>query len=185
MAQVLSSAIRTQIVRMCQSGKSAAAVSRELNLGYPGVAKVWRAYRFQGEQALEVGFHRCGRKSAFDESIRHVIDAKLKTNDQLGAPIIRSQLLKEGDFAHVPHERTIQRWWKAAGKNKPRGRGATSSQPYARDPHETWQVDGKEDVRLADDSRTSYLSITDEDTCSFLRGHVFPLGLQDEPGEST
>lgn len=177
MAKVIPPVVRAQIVRMCQNGKTAASVSRELNLGYPGVAKVWREFRTKGALALELGFHRCGRKSPYSTPIRDAIDAKLSVNEQLGAPIIRSRLLAENTFEHVPHERTIQRWWKAAGKNKARSRGARSSRQYARHAHHTWQIDGKEQVDLADGSQVSYLSITDEDTCSFLRGHVFPLCL--------
>jgi len=96
MPTAIPPATRREIVRMCQSGKTAAEVSRELNLGYPGVAKIWRLFRRFGTSALETGYSRCGRKPVYAQAIRNKIDQALEDNEQLGAPIIRARLLALG-----------------------------------------------------------------------------------------
>lgn len=183
MPTAIPPAKRREIVRLCLSGKSAAEVSRQLELGYPGVAKIWRLYRRHGASALETSYSRCGRKAIYQEAIREEINQALASNPQLGAPIIRARLLASGRFDKVPHERTIQRWWRASGKNKARGRGPKIERAYAREPHRVWQIDGKENVELASGKRVCYLSFTDESTCTFLSGQVFSLSPPDATGE--
>jgi hypothetical protein len=183
MGKAIPAALRSEVVRLCKTGLSVFEVSQKLDLGYPGVAKIWRQYRKYGEQALVLGYDRCGRHSSFSEMVKEAIDKALSENQELGAPIIRSRLIAGGKFSEVPHERTIQRWWEASGKNKPRGRRPKSDLSYAREPHATWQIDGKENVALANGVEVCYLSFTDESTCSFLRGHVFPLRSSDETSE--
>lgn len=167
--------MRKRIVELCQSGKSAKQVSEQLKLGYAGVAKIWRLYRLHGEASLQIKYDRCGRKSEYGSSIRQAIDTALGENKDLGAPIIRSRLIAQGKYDKVPHERTIQRWWKAQGKNKARGRRPASNRSYTQQAHHTWQIDAKEKVAIQDGSLHCYLSFADEATCSFLKGHLFPL----------
>lgn len=185
MPRAIPLSLRSRIIELCQTGKSAAEVSRMLNLGYSGVAKLWRNFRQTGISALEINYHRCGRSSLYSPELREVVDAFLVDNEHLGAPYIRSQLLHQGVFSCVPHERTIQRWWRVAGTNKPHGKRPKVDSGYAKTPHHTWQVDGKEKVGLGSGEKTCYLSCTDEASCGFLQGHVFPLSLPNETSIAT
>lgn len=180
MGKAIPVALRQRIVDLCKSGFSLQQVCQKLDLAYPGVAKIWRNYRRQGESALELGYHRCGRKPVYDPSVHEAINDALSANEDLGAPIIRSRLLAQGNLAKVPHERTIQRWWREQGKSKARGRRQQKDTGYATEVHDTWQADAKEQVTIADESKHTWLSFADEASCSFLRGHVFPLEKTDE-----
>ncbi len=175
MGKAIPPSVRKRIVELCQSGKTAKQVSDLLNIGYPGVAKIWRLYRKHGDSCLVLGYHRCGRKAVYGSAIRQKIDAILAFNEDLGAPIIRSRLLAQDQKEPIPHERTIQRWWKAQQKNKPRGRRPKTDRSYIKLPNNTWQVDAKEKVTIEDGSQHCYLSFTDEATCSFMKGYVFSL----------
>ena len=179
MGQAIPPIVRRRIVELCQSGKTAKEVSQLLELGYPGVAKVWRCYRQQGEASLALKYDHCGRKSNYGDLIREEINQVRNLNKELGAPIIRSRLLAQGNFDKVPHERTIQRWWKDVSKSNYRGRRPRVERNYAKEPHDTWQLDAKEQVCIEDSSQHTYLSFTDEATCAFLKGHVFPLHSSD------
>lgn len=185
MGQVIPQSLRRRLVELCESGKSVAEASQILNIGYPGAAKLMRRYKEQGEVALEVGYSRCGRKSAYSAAIRLAITEALEDNNNLGAPIIRSRLLCEGKHEKVPHERTIQRWMRSGGQNLPRGRRPKQYGDYAKTPHETWQVDAKESVATADGIQHTYLSFTDEATSTFLKGCVFPPCHPDEASHPT
>lgn len=48
--------------------------------------------------------------------------------------------------------------------------------PRATVPHQIWQLDAKEQVRLADGSRVCWLLATDEASGATLEPEVFPLG---------
>ena len=183
MGQVIAMALRRRLVELCESGKSVAQASQMLDLGYAGAAKLMRRYREHGERALEVGYARCGRKSPYSAAIRDAVSSALASNENLGAPIIRSRLLFEGLHDKVPHERTIQRWLKADGQHVPRGRRPKQHSGYAKAPHDTWQVDAKENVTTADGASHTYLSFADEATGTFLKGHIFPLYPSDEANQ--
>lgn len=183
MGQVILPALRRRLVELCQSGKTVVEASRILDIGYAGAAKVWRLYREQGERALELGYARCGRKSPYKDDIRDAISVAAGENKKLGAPIIRSRLLAQGLYEKVPHERTIQRWWQTKGDNIPRGRRPRQDPSYAKQPNEVWQIDAKENVSTADGQVHTYLSFTDEATCTFLKGYVFPHSRFDEASQ--
>jgi hypothetical protein len=185
MAKAIPLLVRQRIIELCKNGETVQSVSSLLGLGYDVTAKIWRAYRKEGDLSLKSRYNNCGRKPFYDEQIKESVRSHLNDNEQLGAPIIRSRLLAEGKFEKVPHERTIQRWWRQAHINKPRGRRPTPSKNYSSEPHDTWQVDGKENIKILDDTEHCYLSFADESTCSFLKGVVFPLYTSDASGEPT
>ena len=71
--------------------------------------------------------------------------------------------------------RTLQRWFRREGIQKPRG----DQRPKVRVkrgqvPHEVWALDAKEDIQLADDSYVSWLTITDEGSGAILSATLFP-----------
>lgn len=186
MGKAIPEQVRRQIIDMHKSGKNATEISDELQMNYPGVSKVIRLHRTIGESSFEVNYHRCGRKSVYDTAIREKVNAALAENAALGAPIIRSRLLVScEDPSSVPHERTIQRWWKAEGKNKKTGRRPSVTRSrYANEVHDTWQVDAKERVSIEDETEHSYLSFTDEASGAYLRGQVFSLYKSDTPSDT-
>jgi hypothetical protein len=183
MPRAIPTPIRQQIIAWCQSGLSLGKVSEQSGYTYAGVAKVWRAFRLKGECALQPDYSLCGRPKKYGEDVEKAIEGYASSNPNLGAPYIRSKLLAQGDLAAVPHERTIQRSWKRQGRSEPRGRRPRQDNSYAQEPHHTWQVDGKELVRLSDGSEVCYLSMADEACGAFLKGVVFPPVPPDEAGQ--
>ena len=66
-----------------------------------------------------------------------------------GAGLIRVFLMREHGPSDVPTERTLQRWLCRAGLGPaPKGRRPKTTAPRATRPHEVWQMDAKERVRL-------------------------------------
>ena len=79
-----------------------------------------------------------------------------------GAGLIRVMLQQQG-IEPLPAERTLQRWFARAGLGPaPPGRRPEAASRRATRPHDTWQVDAAEEIRLADDTRVSWLRIADE-----------------------
>lgn len=176
MGKAVPYAIRELIVKRHQAGESASSLAMELQLSYDVVCKICRNFKQLGQAALVPQYARCGRKPVYDVILKERVKA-FRENEEactLGAPYIRSKMLAEGVYPKFPHERTIQRWFRAAGLNRPVGRGAKHYPGYSVVPHETWQVDAKENLVLADDSEVCYLNCTDEASGTFLHGEVFP-----------
>jgi transposase len=74
-----------------------------------------------------------------------------------------------------PAPRTAQRWLKAAGLNPaPRGRRPGTNASRAAAPHEVWQMDGAECIRLANGEQVCWLRIVDELTGAALQTTIFP-----------
>jgi len=154
MGKAIPYAIREQIVQRRQGGESLMALAEEFGFSYAGVCKIWRQYRSEGQPALVAKYSNCGRTASYDESFQSRVKA-YRLNEgarKVGAPYIRSKLLASKQHARVPHERTIQRWFREAGINRPVGRGPKKETHYSVIVHETWQADAKENLRLADGS---------------------------------
>lgn len=176
MGKAVPYAVRELIVKRRQAGESPRVLALELNLSYDVVCKIWRGFRKQGQQALVPQYARCGRKPGYSEDLKSKINTirEHEGGRKLGAPYIRSKLLSSGQYSKFPHERTIQRWFRAAGQNRPVGRGPKHDPTYSVLVHETWQVDAKENLVLADGSEVCYVNCTDEASGTFLHGEVFP-----------
>lgn len=163
---------RVKIIRDHQSGKGVKQIAEDLNYSFEGVRQIWRRYRKEGEKGLQTDLSRCGRKSPFGTDIRQKI-LEVKTGEQ-GAPYIRSVLLARYPDVPIPHERTIQQWWKNAGQNQERGKGRRKKSTWTQEVHHTWQIDGKEQIALQSGEEVSWLNIADEASGADLQVSVFP-----------
>lgn len=169
-------AIREVVVNRRQAGERLSDLAMELGISYAVACKIWRNFKKKGQIALVPQYSNCGRKTSYDESLKHrIIGYRLNEGvRKLGAPYIRSKLLATGQFEKFPHERTIQRWFRDAGVHRPVGRGPKKERHYSLEVHETWQVDAKENLTLADGNPACYLDSSDEASGTFLHGEVFP-----------
>jgi hypothetical protein len=76
-----------------------------------------------------------------------------------------------------PVPRTAQRWLQTAGLNPaPRGRRPGVNAHRATAPHEIWQMDGAECIRLANGEPVGWLRIVDELTGAAWQTTIFPPG---------
>jgi len=163
---------RVKIVRDRESGKPFAQIAQEVGYSMSGVKKIWRQFKTQGESGLGFNYHKCGRRSPYDEKIHDLIDS-IKDGDQ-GAPFVRSILAYQNPDLRIPHERTIQRWWKSKGANRPKIIRQRPKADWSKEVHHTWQIDGKEQINLNQGQQVSWINIADEASSSDLKAIVFP-----------
>jgi hypothetical protein len=94
-----------------------------------------------------------------------------------GAPLIRVFLGRDFPADTLPTARTLQRWFGQHGlAPAPKGRRPRPNPHRARAPHDVWQMDASEQVRLGNGQRVSWLRLADEHTGAVLTTQVFPLG---------
>lgn len=114
---------RVKIVQRRQKGHPYAAIAEDFNLSVSGVKKVWYRYQKDGEASFATNYKNCGSKSspyitnrsALEESIKEIRD------NQQGASYVHSKLCQIYTVEEVPGIRTLQRWFKAANTNNPKG----------------------------------------------------------------
>ena len=170
-------AVRQAIARRHGRGESPAAIARGLGLPVRTAQHLVARGRHLGEAALMPAYPRGPRpRPRATERLRDLALSLRREHPTWGAGLIRLFLqLPPGQ--RPPAERTLQRWFRQAGLGPaPRGRRPAAAAPAARAarPHEVWQVDAKEQVRLRSGQRVSWLRIVDECSGAILWTRVFP-----------
>ena len=97
-----------------------------------------------------------------------------------GAGLIRVMLRRQQPDLCPPAERTLQRWFLRAGlAPAPAGRRPATDSRRAERPHQVWQMDAAELVKLRTGQRVCWLRIADECSGAVLWTAVFPPGPLD------
>jgi transposase len=182
MPQATPVPIRQKIVMRHEAGESLAQIASEMKLSYDTVRGIWRRYRDRGEKGLKPDYDQCGQKGPRAPKLVHRAAIWLKrAHPKWGATLIKLLIEDKWPTLPVPHERTLQRWFRAAGVNR-RARRRLVGQNHARgkEVHEVWQMDAKEQIELADGSEVSWLTLSDEKSGAVIAGEVFFPGAVDE-----
>jgi hypothetical protein len=170
---------REKIVRERASGKSYAQIVQDLGYAVSeiGARKICAAFKKSGDASLSTRYDRCGRRSPYEEGIRDRIEA-LRRGSR-GAPYIKSLLSDQG--GDCPSERSIQRWWRASGTQKPKAGRTKAEKALLVDPHDVWEVDGKEQMAIQNGEKLSWMNIADKASGAALGASLFPLGPGGHP----
>ena len=181
MPQAIAVSIREVIVERHSQGESLAKIGEELGISYWTVRGIWRRYRDRGEAGLRPDYERCKRSGPRSSRLVYRAACGLKRQHPgWGAGLIRLLIQAQWPSEGVPHERTLQRWFRAEGVQAPR-RPRTPGKNWSRGqvPHEVWEMDAKEHIRLANGEEVSWLLISDEKSGAQLEATVFPPGSLD------
>lgn len=171
MATAIAYDFRKKIVKMRQEGKTYKTIATTFHCSEKSVQRLWKKFQVEGSSCFETKYHLSGRKKTFNKELLDKI-AEVKDADQ-GAPYVRSVLLAKYPSLEIPHERTLQRWWKKEGTNRPVGRPKSKAN-WTNTPNHTWQIDGKGHLELGNGAQSSWMKIVDEGTSSDLDTHLFP-----------
>lgn len=182
MPQPLPFPQRQELVRRHQQGEPLTAIAASLNAPYPTVRHWWRRFRLEREAGLQTHYDRCGPKEPKAGSLLHQAALALKReHPQWGGGRIRLEL--QGPFLDqsVPQVRALQRWFRKAGLQPARAKPPPVQRQPGQEPHQVWQMDAKERMRLLNGSGVSLLTVTDEASGAVLGAVPFPP-VSLEPG---
>lgn len=177
MPSAIAMPIRQRIVELYTQGKSYQQIGEQLGQSPHSVRQIWRRWRRGGMAGLAPSYERCGHRQIQSERLvwRGAIYLK-RLHPNWGGGIIRVQLQQRFQQLSIPSERTLQRWFRAAGvATSGVQRPAVPRRERAQHAHECWQVDAVSHQTLADGSQVSWVSATDEASGAVLEGSVFPL----------
>lgn len=176
--------IRQVIVERHERGQTLETIAHEMGMSFWTVRKIWRRYRDKGEAGLRPEYDMGASREIRSPQLAYRAAVWLKrAHPRWGAGMIRLLIAEKWPELKVPHERTMQRWFVAAGVNR-RGKGHITGHKSKRGQavHEVWQMDAKEQMKLADESQASWLMATDEKSGAIISGQIFPPGEVAESG---
>lgn len=159
---------------MREQGDSFQKIASELGRNYETVRRIYHRYVESGK--LKPSYDKCSHGSLRkDRVIYETAIALKKAHPGWGAGLIRLELGEVFDEVNLPVERTLQRWFRRGGVQKPAPERRPS--PFGgrgKRAHELWAVDAKEQIELADGSFASWLTVTDEGSGAILGAVLFP-----------
>ena len=175
--------IRQAMFRLWQKGRSARQIAESLGLPCSTVRRLLQRFRLHGTDGLSPDYwHPSVPQAVPSEPLQTAMSLR-REHPTWGAGLIRVQLLLETPERTLPSERTFQRWFVRAGLSPaPAGRPPRSHLDRATAPHETWQMDAKEHIRIKTREEVSWLRLIDECSGAVLWTAVFPpRGLAESP----
>lgn len=175
--------LRQVILQRSQKGESVANLAEELHLSERTVRHLVRRFGQRGRPGLRPDYACCAtKKSPTNGATFQKVVQMRQQHPGWGAGLIRVLLQEEHEAC--PSERTLQRWLqRAALSPAPPGRRPASNDKRARRPHEVWQMDAAERIRLASGQQVSWLRLVDECSGAVLQTTIFPPGVL-EPGRT-
>ncbi|MBD2030946.1 hypothetical protein H6F55_13205 [Phormidium sp. FACHB-322] len=175
MTSVIPVPLRREIVRRHEAGETLSGIAQQLKLSVWGVRKIWRQYRDKGEAGLAIRYQYSGRSGPRGERLIYRAAVWLKRrHPRWGAGLIRVLLAERYPQAVIPHQRTLQRWFRQQRLSVPPMRHPPVERHRAERVHEVWQLDVTSHQRLADGTPVSWLSLIDEHSGAVLESRAFP-----------
>ncbi len=173
--------VRQKLRERADGGESVTSLADSFGLSPRTIRHLLKRCRERGESGLRPSYGPpTPPNHAHPEAIRQAVLASRREHPTWGAELIRAMLADAQPQLAWPNPLTIRRWFRAAElAHAPAGRRAAASTTRAERPHQTWQIDASEHIRLADKTEVSWLRILDEATGAVLRTDVFPPGLLD------
>jgi transposase len=168
--------LRRALCRRWQRGQGARDIADALGLAPRTVRRLLRRLRRGGPDALAPRY-AVPRPPRDEAPLRRAALDLRRRHPTWGAPLIRVLLGHDFPRRPLPAARTLQRWFRRAGlAPAPRGRRRPASPRRAQVPHQVWQRDAAEQVRLGSGQRVSWLRVVDEFTGAVLAARVFSPG---------
>jgi len=169
--------VRQAMFQRSRKGASVASLADEFQLSERTVRHLVRRFDQRGQAGLVPDYIRCATKSAtHDNAVRQKALHMRAQHPDWGGGLIR--VLLQEELASCPCERTLQRWFRQAALTAaPAGRRPARDETRAGQPHEVWQMDAAERMRLSSGRRVSWLRIADECSGAVLQTRIFPPGV--------
>jgi hypothetical protein len=185
MPRALAIPVRQVVLRRCQAGQTVAEIAAALALPVRTVRHFLRRTRLLGAAALVPAYAHCGSPGRSRRSPLYEAALDLRRHHPAwGAGLIRVLLHEQRPRQPLPTERTLQRWFRAAGlAPAPTGRRPVSRRQRAQHPHDIWQMDATELVKLQTGQQISWLRLIDEYSGAVLYTKVFPVGRWEQVGD--
>ena len=176
MPQATSMAIRQSVIAQYKKGQSISQLAKNFKLSRRTIHNLVKRYQSHGEQGLKPLYSNCGKvRPDCNEFIFRAIRCMKTWHPGWGAEKIRAELLLLRPHLQLPSIRTMYRWFAWNEQNKVRTKLPKEPRQWAKELHEGWQIDAKEEMLIADGTKQCWLNITDEKSGTVIDPPVFSL----------
>jgi transposase len=151
-------------------------VAAQFSLSVRTVQRLFARFALLGTDGIAPDYSGCGQHQAARtpaERVEQLCQTR-RDHPRWGSEMIRLELQ---DHDGLPCARTIRRHLRQAGlQPAPAGRPQSPAPriPRASRPHQGWQIDASEELRLQTNQRVCWLRVVDECSGAFLQTVVFP-----------
>src|SRR3954470_5504266 len=174
MPRPISVPVRRTLIRRWEQGQTPGQIAEALGLSRATVQRLIRRFQERGAAGLELDYRRGPNPAPRSDLLNAVLQYR-REHPAWGAELIRIHLLRETWDEPVPSARTLQRWLLRADlAPAPAGRPAKPNPARATRPHETWQMDAKELIKIKTTQLVSWLRLVDECSGAVFQTAVFP-----------
>lgn len=142
--------VRQALFRLWQQqGQQTRPIAATLGLPCSTVRRLLGRFRRRGPERITPDYHRPAVVEAASSEVMQAALRFRREHPSWGAGLIRVEVLQALPGRSVPSERTFQRWFVRADLSPaPAGRRPQADLARATRPHETWQMDAKEHIRI-------------------------------------
>src|SRR6476646_3952312 len=156
--------VRQSIWRRYQNGQDGSTIAEGLGLCPRTVRRLIHRFDQKGKASVAPSYDRCGAGTPKPpESVFEAALAMRREHPSWGAGLVRVFLRRRFADDPSPAERNLQRWFVQAGlAPAPVGRRPVFESRRAERPHEVWQMDAAEKMRLRSGQQVSWLRVVDE-----------------------
>jgi len=177
MGQPISIGVRTSIVQQHLKGISNSQIAINFKIGRTTVHNLIKRYKEWGDKGLKPKYSNCGKKRlCASTNFNYRAVRCFKTwHPSWGSGKIRAELLKLNPALELPTTRTINRWFGWNQQIIPSTKLPKAPRQWASQLHEGWQVDAKEEMKIADGTKQCWLNIVDEKSGTVVDPIVFSL----------
>src|SRR5262249_19649625 len=174
MPQPIATPVRQAIRQRWLVGQDSRTIAWELGLAERTVRRFLRRLRADQTDTLTPRYAYAD-PDAPRSPVQQAALQMRRDHPTWGALLIWVMLSHDFPKKSLPSARTLQRWFARAGLNPaPKGRRPRSDYQRAAHPHDVWQMDASELVRLGSGQRVCWLRLGDEHTGAVLHTKVFP-----------
>lgn len=167
--------VRELIIHEKLSGKPLVKISEEQSVPYTTVCRIWRRYKKGGFENIKPRYQNCGlKRPKYYRMYRRSIWLK-RQHPSWGAPYILTLIAQKYPQEACPSTRTVQKWFKSKNLSRPKIQREEQKVEAVKEVHDCWQIDAKENIKLADGTRACYLTTVDVKSGAVLETPVFSL----------
>ena len=176
MGHAIPMAIRQNIIAHYKKGQSISSIARDFKVSRGTVYSFVNRYEQQGLKGLKPLYDHCGKSyPGVEDFIFRAVRCMRAWHPNWGADKICAEILRMRPTLEIPTVRTCYRWFKHNGQTPNLSKLPGLPRQWAKQLHEGWQIDAKEEIRIADGSKCCWLNIIDERSGTVIDPPVFPL----------
>jgi len=153
-------------------------IAVEFGVSVRTVQRLYQEFQEREEDAIEPAYHRCGQDHPHSTAVE-ILDKAQALRDKhprWGGELIRLMMQPKDRKKKVPTARTFQRHFRRQGiASAPPGRRPQPAPFRAAKPHEVWQVDASDQMKLKNGRGVSWLRFADEFSGAVLNTKVYEV----------